>query len=72
MRAQEQILENAYHQKPGYWEAYAEEIGGIEVCDDETGEVKFTIGTNELTGEWRYWRIKIRRWINDTTFEKLV
>ena len=45
-RAQEQITANGYYKNPDYWERYAIAIGGIEVCDDETGEPIFTIGLN--------------------------
>lgn len=43
-RPQEQITESGYFGNPKYWEQYATEIGGIEVCDDETGEPIFIIG----------------------------
>lgn len=43
-RPQEQITENGYFNNPNYWEEYARQIGGIEVCDDETGEPIFVIG----------------------------
>lgn len=39
-----QILEKSYRENTEYWENYARQIGGIEVCDDETGEPIFTIG----------------------------
>ncbi|WP_198022521.1 hypothetical protein [Carnobacterium pleistocenium] len=43
-RAAEQISESAYYERPGYWEQQARFIGGIEICDDKTGEPLFTIG----------------------------
>lgn len=43
-KAQEQITEKSYHENTEYWENYARQIGGIEVCDDETGEPIFIIG----------------------------
>ena len=41
---QEQITESGYYENPSYWTDYAKQIGGIEVCDDETGEPIFVIG----------------------------
>lgn len=41
---QEQITYTGYVGNKEYWEDYAKEIGGIEVCDDETGEPMFVIG----------------------------
>lgn len=43
-RVQEQITESGYRKDPKYWTDYAKEIGGIEVCDDDTGEPIFVIG----------------------------
>lgn len=43
-RPDEQISESTYFKDEYYWESYARNIGGIEVCDDETGEPSFTIG----------------------------
>lgn len=43
-RAAEQILESTYYERPSYWEKEAVKVGGIEVCDDKTGEPLFTIG----------------------------
>ena len=43
-RAQEQISYSGYIKNTLYWENYARQIGGIEVCDDETGEPMFVIG----------------------------
>lgn len=43
-RPQEQITESGYFEKPSYWEEYARKIGGVEVCDDDTGDPIFTIG----------------------------
>lgn len=42
-RVEEQISYSGYIRNPQYWEEYARQIGGIEVCDDETGEPIFTI-----------------------------
>lgn len=43
-RPQEQITEKAFYDNPEHWDSYARRIGGIEVCDDETGEPIFVIG----------------------------
>ncbi|GAA0348094.1 hypothetical protein GCM10008931_44250 [Oceanobacillus oncorhynchi subsp. oncorhynchi] len=43
-QANEQILEKSYHENTEYWENYARQTGGIDVCDNETGEPIFTIG----------------------------
>lgn len=43
-RPQEQISYSGYMKDTNYWENYAIQIGGIEVCDDETGEPIFIIG----------------------------
>lgn len=43
-RPQEQITESSYEKTPDYWHDYATQIGGIEVCDDETGEPIFVLG----------------------------
>ena len=43
-RPQEQISESGYLSNPSYWIEYASAIGGIEVCDDETGEPIYVIG----------------------------
>lgn len=47
MRAAEQILESTYLKRPYYWEEQAKWMGGIEVCNDKTGEPMFTIGIIE-------------------------
>ncbi len=39
----EQIIEKSYYENTKYWENYARQTGGIDVCDDETGELIFTI-----------------------------
>lgn len=38
-----QILESAYLKDTGKWEKVAREEGGIEVCDDKTGQPIYTI-----------------------------
>ena len=43
-RPQEQITESGFFANPEYWTDYAKSIGGIEVCDDETGEPIYVIG----------------------------
>ena len=43
-RPQEQITESGFFKNPEYWNEYAKQIGGIEVCDDETGEPIYVIG----------------------------
>lgn len=43
-RPQEQITESSYEEAPDYWYDYARQSGGIEVCDDETGEPIFVLG----------------------------
>lgn len=47
MRAAEQISENTYIERPEFWQEEARMIGGIEVCDDKTGEPMYTIGMNQ-------------------------
>lgn len=43
-RPQEQITESGYLKDTKYWSEWAKDNGGLEICDDETGEVIATIG----------------------------
>lgn len=43
-RPQEQVTESGYFNNTSYWEEFALQNGGVEVCDDDTGEPIFTIG----------------------------
>jgi len=39
----EQILENTYYENEVRWDKIARDLGGIEICDDVTGEPIYTV-----------------------------
>ena len=41
----EQILESTYYENEAKWNEIAMDLGGIEICDDTTGEPIYTIGS---------------------------
>ena len=41
----EQILESTYYENEAKWNEIAMDLGGIEICDDATGEPIYTIGS---------------------------
>lgn len=41
----EQILESTYYENEAKWDKIAMDLGGIEICDDTTGEPIYTIGS---------------------------
>lgn len=45
----EQILESTYYENEANWDELARDLGGIEICDDVTGEPIYTVG---YISEW--------------------
>ena len=41
----EQILESTYYENEAKWDELAGDLGGIEICDDATGEPIYTVGS---------------------------
>lgn len=39
----EQILESAYFEDTAKWDEVARQLGGLEICDDTTGEPIYTV-----------------------------
>jgi len=46
----EQILENTYYENEVRWDKIARDLGGIEICDDITGDPIYTVGSDLLAG----------------------
>lgn len=42
----EQILESTYMSDTTKWQKVAQQYGGLEICDDRTGEPIYTISGN--------------------------
>lgn len=49
----EQILEESYMRRPKYWQQRANELGGLEICNDETGQPEWILyPENGRLQEW--------------------
>lgn len=44
----EQILQSTYLNDPDKWQNIANTIGGLEICDDDTGEPMYILESHRI------------------------